>query len=139
MGAEPRDRRKLVATWVKQAKLDGPDGVWSALAVPGITVTGAETACETLLLLADNMVGGGAHHLAYATVTNVRIAMLDSGPAGLRAQSAVRQAEILQAMGMPDEATDTFECAIEDAIRGRDSETEARARRGMQAVRDAAG
>jgi tetratricopeptide (TPR) repeat protein len=77
---------------------------------------------------------GGALNLAYATVTNLRIAMLERGPAGARGAAAWQQARVLRQMGLLEEAQDTYECAQEDAVRAGDQELEARALLGQAIV-----
>jgi tetratricopeptide (TPR) repeat protein len=132
--ARGAERKQLLATWVRQQAADGPDGVWSALAVPGIPVRDLPSASAALCRLAEDMERGGALNLAYATVTNMRIAMLERGPAGARGAAAWQQARILRQMGLLEEAQDTYECAQEDAVRAGDKELEARALLGLAIV-----
>lgn len=132
--ARGAERKQLLATWVKQQAADGPDGVWSALAVPGIPVRDLASAAAALCRIAEDMERGGALNLAYSTVTNMRIAMLERGPAGARGAAAWQQARVLRQMGLLEEAQDTYECAQEDAIRAGDAELEARALLGQAIV-----
>jgi tetratricopeptide (TPR) repeat protein len=108
--------------------------VWSALAVPGIPVRDLASASAALCCIAEDMERGGALNLAYATVTNMRIAMLERGPAGARGAAAWQQARVLRQMGMLEEAQDTYECAQEDAVRAGDKDLEARALLGQAVV-----
>lgn len=132
--ARGSQRKQLLATWVRQQAEDGPDGVWSALAVPGIPVRDLASASGALCRIAEDMERGGALNLAYSTVTNMRIAMLERGPAGARGAAAWQQARILRQMGLLEEAQDTYECAQEDAVRAGDKELEARALLGQAVV-----
>lgn len=132
--ARGAQRKQLLATWVRQQAEDGPDGVWSALAVPGIPVRDLASASAALCRIAEDMERGGALNLAYATVTNMRIAMLERGPAGARGAAAWQQARVLRQMGLLEEAQDTYECAQEDAVRAGDKELEARALLGQAVV-----
>ncbi|HEY5550930.1 MAG TPA: tetratricopeptide repeat protein [Opitutaceae bacterium] len=132
--ARGSERKQLLATWVRQQAADGADGVWSALAVPGIPVRDLPSASAALCKLAEDMERGGALNLAYATVTNMRIAMLERGPAGARGAAALQQARVLRQMGLLEEAQDTYECAQEDAVRAGDKELEGRALLGLAVV-----
>jgi tetratricopeptide (TPR) repeat protein len=132
--ARGAERKQLLATWVRQQAEDGPDGVWSALAVPGVPVRDLASASVALCRIAEDMERGGALNLAYSTVTNMRISMLERGPAGARGAAAWQQARILRQMGLLEEAQDTYECAQEDAVRAGDSELEARALLGQAIV-----
>jgi tetratricopeptide (TPR) repeat protein len=128
------ERKALLKLWSEQQQQDGEDGVWSALAVPGIPVRDLASAAAALCHIAADMERGGALNLAYSTVTNMRIAMLERGPAGARGQATFQQARVLRQMGLLEEAEDTFTEAREDALRANDFELEGRALEGLAAV-----
>lgn len=133
--AAPRKRKEMIATWVRQAADDGPDGVWTALSVPGLVVRDAESACLTLVAFARQAREGGALYLAYCIAMNTRLAMLHTGPAHARARATFEQALVLRERGEMDRAEDTFEAALEDAIRGGDAEIEAAAGSALEEIR----
>jgi tetratricopeptide (TPR) repeat protein len=64
----------------------------------------------------------------------MRISMLERGPAGARGLATFQQARVLRQMGLLEEATDTFQEALEDGIRSQDAELEGRAFQGLAAV-----
>jgi tetratricopeptide (TPR) repeat protein len=132
--ARPSERKSLLRIWVRQQAEDGVDGVWSALTVPGIPVTDLPSASAALCSIAADMERGGAFNLAYSTVTHMRIALMDRGPAGARAAATLQQARVLRQMGLLEEAQDTYEAGMEDAIRAKDTELEGRAWLGLAAV-----
>jgi tetratricopeptide (TPR) repeat protein len=132
--SRPQERKSLLRIWVRQQVEDGADGVWSALAVPGIPVRDLASASAALCSIAADMERGGALNLAYSTVTHMRLAMLERGPAGARAIATLQQARVLRQMGLLEEASDTYEEAREDAVRAGDTELEARAFIGEAAV-----
>jgi tetratricopeptide (TPR) repeat protein len=102
--------------------------------VPGIPVRDLASASAALCHVAADMERGGALNLAYSTVTHMRIAMLERGPAGARGAATLQQARILRQMGLLEEASDTYQEAREDAVRARDAELEARALLGEAAL-----
>lgn len=132
--ARPQERKALLRTWVRQQEQDGADGVWTSLTVPGIPVTDLASASTALCHIAADMERGGALNLAYATVTNMRLALMDRGPVGPRASATIQQARVLREMGLLEEAQDTYEAAREDAVRAKDTELEARAWEGLAVV-----
>ncbi len=132
--ARPQERKSLLRIWVRQQAEDGDDGVWSALAVPGIPVRDIASASAALCAIAADMERGGAFNLAYSTVTHMRIAMLERGPAGARGAATLQQARVLREMGLLEEAADTYQEAREDAVRAQDGELEARALLGEAVV-----
>jgi tetratricopeptide (TPR) repeat protein len=132
--ARPQERKSLLRTWVRQQAEDGADGVWSALAVPGIPVRDLASASAALCSIAADMERGGALNLAYSTVTHMRISMLEHGPAGARGAATFQQARVLREMGLLEEASDTYEEAREDAARAEDRELEALALLGLAVV-----
>jgi tetratricopeptide (TPR) repeat protein len=132
--ARPSERKSLLKVWTKQQDAEGEDGVWSALSVPGIHVHDMATAAVSLCALGTEMEDGGALNLAYSTVTHMRIALMDRGPAGARALCTLQQARVLRRMGLLEEAQDTYEATIEDAVRGNAREIEGRALLGLAIV-----
>ena len=124
--SRPQDRKSLLRIWVLQQAADGADGVWSALAVPGIPVRDLASAAAALCSIAADMERGAALNLAYSTVTHTRIALMERGPAGARGLATFQQARVLREMGLLEEASDTYQAAREDAIRAKDAELEAR-------------
>jgi tetratricopeptide (TPR) repeat protein len=132
--ARAPERKSLLKIWVRQQAEDGVDGVWSALTVPGIPVRDLPSASSALCAIAADMERGGAFNLAYSTVTHMRIALMDRGPAAARSAATLQQARVLRQMGLLEEAQDTFEAAMEDAVRSRDNVLEARALQGLAAV-----
>ncbi len=132
--SRPAERKALMSTWVRQQHEDGADGIWSALAVPGLPVQDLPSASAALCHIAADMERGGALNLAYSTVTHMRISMLERGPAGARGAATFQQARILRQMGLLDEASDTYQEAREDAVRAPDANLEARALLGLAVV-----
>lgn len=132
--SRPQERRSLLRVWVRQQAEDGADGVWSALRVPGIPVHDLGSASDALCTIAADMERGGAFNLAYSTVTHMRIAMMARGPVRSRANATLQQARVLRQMGLLEEASDTYEAAMEDAVRAGDSDLEVRALLGMSVV-----
>ncbi|HYV96548.1 MAG TPA: hypothetical protein VE967_03740 [Gemmatimonadaceae bacterium] len=132
--SRPDERKALLRVWVKQQSDDGADGVWSALAVPGIPVHDLASASEALCHIAADMERGGAFNLAYSTVTHMRLSMLDRGPARARGYATLQQARVLRQMALLEEAQDTYEEAREDAIRAHDRELEGLALAGLSVV-----
>ena len=128
------ERKSLLRIWVKQQENDGADGVWSALAVPGIPVRDHASASAALCHIAADMERGGALNLAYSTVTHMRISMLERGPAGARGAATLQQARVLRQMGLLEEAEDTYGEAREDGVRSGDKELEARALLGLASL-----
>ena len=132
--SRPAERKALMSTWVRQQHEDGADGIWSALAVPGLPVQDLPSASTALCHIAADMERGGALNLAYSTVTHMRISMLERGPAGARGAATLQQARILRQMGLLEEASDTYQEAREDAVRAPDQVLEARALQGMASL-----
>ena len=132
--ARPSERKSLLKVWTKQQDAEGQDGVWSALSVPGIHVHDMPTAAAAMCAIASDMERGGAFNLAYSTVTHMRIALMDRGPASARGLCTVHQARVLRQMGLLEEAQDTYEAAMEDAVRANDAELEGRALQGLSVV-----
>lgn len=138
--ARPNERAAFIRTWSAKSQLPDKDGeVWHALTVPGIAVRDLSTAAATLCAIGDIAEEGGALNLAYSIVTNVRIALLEGGPAAVRDAAAIRQARVLGKMGMSDEMLDTYEAARDDAVRGGDRELEALAVAGIAEAAKAKG
>ena len=119
--ATDAERKQLVNTWVTQTRAaEDSDGVFTALAMPGIVVRDLASAGETLVAIATQARTGGALYLAYCIATNTRLALTARGPAGVRARATIQQAETLRAMGLAEQTRQTFEAALEDAIRAGD-------------------
>ena len=132
--ARPSERKSLLKVWTKQQDAEGQDGVWSALSVPGIHVHDMPTAAAAMCAIASDMERGGALNLAYSTVTHMRIALMDRGPASARGRCTVQQARVLRQMGLLEEAQDTYEAALEDGVRAKDAELEGWALIGLSIV-----
>ncbi len=124
--SRPKERAALLRTWLQhQAADEAEAGVWSALVVPGISVRDVPSAVTALCAIGAEMERAGALHMAYATVTNSRIAVLN-GPVVSRGYAAVQQARILRQLGYHEEAGETYAMAREDAAMAGDQELEAR-------------
>jgi tetratricopeptide (TPR) repeat protein len=128
--ARREEREELLREWTAQEREDGEHGIWAALAIPGIPITDLRSAVRALCAIAVEMERNSALHLAYATVTNARLAVFD-GPMASRGLAALHQARVLRQMGYHEEAQDTYEWAAEDAVEAGDRELEARALLGL--------